>query len=514
MNTILRNGFINFLSLLVPAILMIVSMPLLTRWLGIETFGLWLICSTLLGLFGLLDFGLKETAITFIPKFLARNDAEGLESHIRSLFFLNLVIGLCSSILLFGVAKYAAIDVFGVSPDNAADTISAFRILAVGILPSLAINILSAIAMGYQQFHLSSALIVGRNILTTLGTLCFAALTGHLAPVIVFSVCASWFFLVVGLIGLHRVIPMRELFRLPSFEDFREVFSFGSLSFLANLSLLAMGVFDKIFIGALLGPMAVAFYSVPLSLVAKLEQVLVKFAQAILPRFSEVSAQGDGVSGGRNNIYDLSFSATVFISIGLGVGLIVLSEPLLTLWMGVDFCENSVWILRGLVLGYMFKMFNVVPSFILYSMRMPAKIAIAYSISGITYLLIIVFCAKYISLGFLSFASLSYAISFIILYLGIRVKLSKTLQWHAIPFLIASLLTYGLTYLMIDWLQVGDVLSILVGVITFSSIYVGSSFLLSQHIHPSKEYYEVNSLLVFGRKFLINFKSFVCSSGN
>jgi|GEM_PF-5037887 len=502
MNKLLKNGSINFLTLLVPSLLMLVSMPLLTNWLGIETFGLWVLCSTLLGLFGLLDFGLKEAAITFIPSLLAKKDAEGLKNHIHSLFSLNLIIGLFASLLLFVVAEYAATEVFHVQPKNTADTVLAFRVLSLGILPSLTINLFSAIAMGYQHFHLSSTLMVGRNILTTLGTLYFAALTGSLAPVIIFSVCVNWLCMLAGMAGLHRAVSLRMLLSIPPAKNFREVLSFGSLSFLTNVSSLAMGVFDKIFIGALLGPTAVAYYSVPLSLAARLEQVLVKFAQALFPHFSEVAAQKGDPASGSSRIYDLSFSATLFIGIGIGAGIIALSGPLLTLWMGEGFAKKSTWILRGLIVGHMFKMFNVVPSYILYSLRAPSKNFISYSLSGLIYIITIIVTARHVSLGLLSFSSLAYAVSFLLLYRGIKGNLNKGLKWHAISFLMASIPAAGLTSVIINQYRGHYAISTLLGGIAFSALYVGGCLLLPRYILPQERRGELNAALALSGEFM------------
>ena len=83
--TIFKNGLYNVGAMVVPAILLLVATPLMVKWLDLERYGLWVLCSTLLGLFGLLDFGLKETAITFIPKYLQASDEGGLVRYLRIL---------------------------------------------------------------------------------------------------------------------------------------------------------------------------------------------------------------------------------------------------------------------------------------------------------------------------------------------------------------------------------------------------------------------------------------------
>lgn len=491
----------NLLTLLIPTILMLASMPLLVRWLTIEVFGLWILCSTLLGFVGIFDFGLKEATISSIPKYLADSDQEGLLVFLQCVLLINLVISSIFSLILYFSADLIALKVFQVEAKSLADAASAFKILSYGIFPSIMVNTLSAIAMGYQRFDLSSSFILLRNVSITIATLFIAAKTSRLSPIIMFSVTVSWICIVLGLAVLNKVAPIVNILCSPiSMKELKKVLSFGLFSFSSNISMLSMGVFDKILIGVLFGPASVSYYSVPLSLTARAEQALVKFAQVLFPKFSEISSQNSSANNESNQIFDHSINFMIFISIGGGILVIMSAESLLTIWMGESFASQSVWILRGLMAGFLFRMISITPSFISYSLGKPSLNTIAYSLSGALYLLLIMCGSKYSDLGTLSFSSLSYIIAFLILFNGIGSKLNQNMLSHVFPFLTAGALSALLGASASNALGAVGVSSFLIAAATYSLSYLVLSFLLSylmQHFF----WQSTNSIMFFYGKY-------------
>jgi O-antigen/teichoic acid export membrane protein len=281
--------------------------------------------------------------------------------------------------------------------------------------------------------------------------------------------------MIVGFSALISLFPTKKLFlSLPTRKDFKEVALFGGYSFLANVSLLSMGVFDKLIIGVLMNPAAVALYSIPMSLVSKVEQVLVKFAQALFPHFSEIadSSSGNKLSTEKTlHVFDISIDASFFVALGAGSLLFILAEPILKLWMGADFAMQATWILRGLIAGYTIKILNVLPTYILYSQKKPAINAIAYSVSGAAYIILIALLINKVSLGALSFCSIVYLISYVILLRSISNSLQKNIVWYLFPYFVAAIIGSICVYAIIYVGFFKDVLVILVGGLVFSIAY-------------------------------------------
>jgi len=482
-NKIIKNGAINFLTLLIPALLFLVATPFLTRWLGMERYGIWVLCVTLLGLSDIFDLGLKVTAITFIPKCLTENDSDLLALRISSLLSLVAAIGLILSLILFSVSTILVTRIFSIANEYQIDSILAFKILSIGLLPSLTINLLSAIAMGYQRFDLSTALMVGRNTLNIIGTVIVVALTRQVSSVIIYMVILSWVLMFLGIGVLMSAVPAKKIFRRPTMEIIKETLSFGWFSFIFNITMLAMGVFDKLIIGALLGPIAVAVYSISMSLAAKLEQVVVKFAQAIFPRLSEIADEFCSGSERRSDsrgVCDLALDASLLVGLGTVGLLFVSTEPLLRIWMGAEFSQQATWLLRGLLLGYVMRIANIVPSYILFSQKKPKINALANSLSGFLYIGLIVLLVGKVSLGALAFSSLAYIISTIVLAVSIGKYLEKNVLWHLWPYLVSVLVSGILTSLfMLNYYKIKDINMIILSSLVFSVSYILGSYFLS-----------------------------------
>lgn len=493
MKKIIRDGSYNILTFLIPAILMIIATPLLTEWLGMERYGIWILCSTLLGLFGLLDFGLKETAITFIPKHLSSGNDESLLQHLNSLLLVNFLIGIFSSLFFYAMSSIIATRFFSISHELQAESVTVFKILSIGLLPSLSINLLSAIAMGFQRFDLSTTLIVIRNLITILGTIFIAATTKSIIYIIGYAVVVSWIFMLSGLWALTKSVPLNRLLYIPSIQQIKEIISFGGFSFITNTSLLAMGVFDKIIIGVMLSPAAVALYSIPMSLVAKLEQFFVKFAQALFPYFSKV-ANNDSISKSDNKqgrIFGLSIDASLLIGFGVGAFLFIFAEHILRLWMGADFAIETKWIFRGLLIGYIIKLFNVIPSYILYSIKKPQINALAYTISGLIYIGLLFSLIDKVSLGAISFCAIAYLISFCILAFNISKSIKKSILWHLLPYSISSVISALFISIIIIPKNMSDLFTVMVGGLFFFMVYFIMSLLFSVFIKNEVVSYRV-----------------------
>ena len=479
--TIFKNGLYNVGAMVVPAILLLVATPLMVKWLDLERYGLWVLCSTLLGLFGLLDFGLKETAITFIPKYLQASDEGGLVRYLRSLLGINFLIGLLASISLYLGSTIVATKIFSLSPQYLSESISTFRILAIGLLPSMTINLQSAIAMGYQRFDISTVLVVVRNLVTMVGTIAVAAYSRSLSEIMVFTVIVSWIFMIIGFISLSRVFPKGNVFlAIPAKREFKEILSFGGYSFLTNISLLSMGVFDKLIIGFFMNPAAVALYSIPMALVSKIEMLVARLAQPLIPHFSAIAGAEHKAklpSEKSNNAFDISVDASLFVGFGVGALLFILAEPILRLWMGAGFAGQGKWIFRGLLVGYSIRLLNIVPSYIIYGLKKPEINAIANSVAGIVYITLLLLLINKASLGVLSFASAACLITYIILINGISENLQRNVFWHSLPYAVASAAASGIVvYIIGKTTHLNDLSIITVCSLVFSLSYINIAY--------------------------------------
>jgi O-antigen/teichoic acid export membrane protein len=119
-----------------------------------------------------------------------------------------------------------------------------------------------------------------------------------------------------------------------------------------------MSYFDRFFIGAFLTMEAVAYYATPYDLVNRLWIIPGSLMPVLFPAFSAYSAdRRDELA----SLYNRMVKYLFLILAPLAAGLLVLANPLLSLWLGDEFAAVSSPILQLLALGVLVNSLAFVP---------------------------------------------------------------------------------------------------------------------------------------------------------
>jgi len=132
-------------------------------------------------------------------------------------------------------------------------------------------------------------------------------------------------------------------------------------------------------VGAVLGLEAVAYYSVIISVAAKILQLSGALTGALMPAVSSWVASG---AIRRVRAYFLRVTAAlVAFNILIASALLVLSAPLLRLWMGEAFTDHALVPFRVLIVVYALISLNAPAYYVAYGIGAPGINALA-SIAG------------------------------------------------------------------------------------------------------------------------------------
>ncbi|MDC6134242.1 MATE family efflux transporter, partial [Burkholderia gladioli] len=105
----LRNVAVNFVGLILPTFVSLVTVPAYIHALGVDRYGVVSLVWTLIGYFGILDLGMSMAAQNQISKALASGDPEQCERVFWSACWLNLGTGIVGGLLIyFGAFIYTA----------------------------------------------------------------------------------------------------------------------------------------------------------------------------------------------------------------------------------------------------------------------------------------------------------------------------------------------------------------------------------------------------------------------
>ena len=83
----------NYLKTIVGMVVVFLLMPFTIHMIGKEMFGLWSLIFSVVGLFGLMDFGFATAAVKYVAERTGAGDTEGRNSILSTLLVIYTCIG-------------------------------------------------------------------------------------------------------------------------------------------------------------------------------------------------------------------------------------------------------------------------------------------------------------------------------------------------------------------------------------------------------------------------------------
>lgn len=274
-----------------------VSIPITVRYLGAESFGVWMTISSGLSMLLLLDLGVANALTNFISQAYARDDSDRASTYATTAFAVMLVFAL----VLAGAAwliwpRLHWQSIFHLA--SASDAATAGRALAAALLlflVGLPAGLAAKILGGYQELKVANLFAASGSALNLLSMIVLVRLHAGLVALVAASSAA-----LVGsnLLCLLWIWCVHKPWLLPRLRHLERGAAWGLLrtggEFLVfQVSGLAAFNSDNLVLAHYLGPAQVTSYSVAWRLAgyAAIAQTLI--TPALWPAFSAAFASGD-----------------------------------------------------------------------------------------------------------------------------------------------------------------------------------------------------------------------------
>jgi O-antigen/teichoic acid export membrane protein len=334
---------------------MFLATPFLIRYLGIETFGLWMLVAAFVSSWGVVNLGVAPTTTRFVAVY---RDEVWL-SQVKSL----IQAGLAWALLGGGLAGGALALGSGWLANNwlknmgSQDSVKYALVVASMLLLLAQVEFTYKAAIkGFELFGLvarlelvsKSALVLTFILVAYLGM----GLSGILSAMLIFSVinCLIYGLTLSELLGRGIWLPM------VSKTMTTEIRSFAGWNWMQILSSVFFSQFDRFLIGAVMGANSLAVYSVCLQIAQQIHALPAALFSVILPIFSRRK------SNSRSNLKIILYG--VVVSLSLAIPIILFSDLILELWMGNNFSNENKILLMMLAGSYLLLSINVVPHFL------------------------------------------------------------------------------------------------------------------------------------------------------
>lgn len=380
---LLRNSLWNLTGAALPALVALATVPWLISGLGLEGFGIVTVIGAIVGYAGIFDLSLSAGAI----KYLAEHHARGDRRRFAETFWFGLafygVLGLAGGVLLFLFAAPLLARFFGVSALLQDDALLGLRLAAVGFALSQWQNYLLVVPQALQRYDRSAGSEALFGILANLASAAVAVHGGGIAGVVLARVALSganlfWLAALMGRLGM----PLAPA--LPQRDTCIALARFSGHTWLSRLASLLHQHADKLLVGALAGPVALAFYTVPSQLAGRLLGLTYRLASVIYPRVSALAATGN-----ERELRALCLDATRILGYlnFAALGMITLTgDVFLRRWVGPEFVADGYPVLLLVTAALMADSLTTIPSLIndgLGHPKITGRFAIARGLLGV-----------------------------------------------------------------------------------------------------------------------------------
>jgi O-antigen/teichoic acid export membrane protein len=242
-----RIGLIGITTLLV-SLSGIILLPILTKNLPIEEYGMWALIGVTIGLIpALVMLGLPFTMVRFLS---AAKNREEIQEGFYSIAFIVLFTSAIASLLLFLFSKPLAASLF----DN---NLTIARILSLIVFIACLNGLLLTFFRTFQQIRRYSLFLFIQTYLNV-ALVAYFVLSGYglFGAVMGLLISSSFVFLIMTFLIISEIG-----IKIPKFTRIREYLSFGIPTAPGNLSSWVVNSSDRYVIGIFLGIAFVGYYS-------------------------------------------------------------------------------------------------------------------------------------------------------------------------------------------------------------------------------------------------------------
>jgi O-antigen/teichoic acid export membrane protein len=344
-----------------PMIVALAVVPFLLQRLGQERLGVLSLVWVLVGYFSFLDMGLGRAVTVAVAAWRAQHpDERGQELQIlgsagAALGGLGLAVA-----LLLGLAACAwGLPAHFSSPQIEAESLRAVLVM----LPGLPLLLLSSILRGHME---GTGAFRSLNLVRMpTGVLLLAApcLTALVTPSLVWA-CAAILVVRAGNVLALAVLVARDMGLAPAALALAlagggdrawlgRLLSFGGWVTVSNVVGPVIVYLDRFVIGTLMTAAAVAFYSVPFDVIARLPVLVASLCSVLLPELARQAfgPAAGGMQASRRLVRKASLASAAVVAALVGFG-IALAPLALAWWLGADFADRSALLARVLLLAF------------------------------------------------------------------------------------------------------------------------------------------------------------------
>ena len=345
----LINGFYGVLDYGSYPIGMLLVAPIVLHKLGAAEYGVWMISTAVVSGGGIIASGFCDANIQRVAALRGAGATGSMADTVRSMFGINLLLGMFLAIAAWIAAPYAARHITIASLTPVRECLICLRIGSVLILVRAIESVSVSTQRAFEQYRDTVQVNTAVRILT-LSSAALLVYCGHRVSAILVSTAI---FLIAGTcLQFHQVWKLLGKTSLwPAFhpEETRLLLGFGVFAWAQSLGGILFGQLDRLMLGVYLGAVALAPYA-----------LCIQFAQPIFGLtasglnflFPYISGRATIASREELKRTVLKSFACNLLLVSSGAGMLLIFGPrLIQIWAGTEVAHSAATILPLIVTG-------------------------------------------------------------------------------------------------------------------------------------------------------------------
>ncbi|MBI4395609.1 MAG: oligosaccharide flippase family protein [Elusimicrobia bacterium] len=359
-------------------------MPMIIRVLGDRVYGVWVVVGSIVGYFGLLDFGLSSAITRFVSRAIGQGERDRLKEVTATCFYVYLAIGAVTLILTLAMAALAGR--FARHPGD--EELLRALILLTGLNFSLNIpvRVFNGVLSSHLRYDVMTWIDIGKTIVSA-GLTLFVLRAGYG----VLGIAAVQFLASQADNGL-RIRAAYRMKPAPSVSPrrfktglSRSLFGYSVYAFVGQIADMLRFRINSVVIAAFLGAQAVTHYFIAVRLMEYFMQVMLSAVGILSPVFSRYEGMKDYKSLQEKFLLTtkISVAATVF----LGGSILFFGKAFIERWMGPPY-RDAYPVLVVLTLAIATDLMQITSVNVLYGISKHKFYAYANSAEGVLNLIL------------------------------------------------------------------------------------------------------------------------------
>jgi O-antigen/teichoic acid export membrane protein len=344
------NAAFGILDYIAQPLGMLLAAPFLIHRLGLSQYGMWMLASATVGAAGLLSTGFGDATIRYASLFRGRGDWFRVNQVVGGTILINLVLSTAVALMLWAFSPYAVHHWFKIEPELQNACVKALQVgsalLVVRSIDSVFVNVLRA----FEQYRPAVEIAVCVRATTIIAAVWLVAKGQGVVSIMVATLVTATVGMILQAMAVRARVGPVPLLPAWHRNALSGLLSFGSFSWLQGLSGIVFNQADRLIIGALLGTSAVAYYSICAQAAQPIHGLVASGLHFLFPHLSARNSSANRTA--LQPLISTAFWLNAVLVLSLSIPVVLLSKPLLTLWMGPAFAHHAWLILTVLAISF------------------------------------------------------------------------------------------------------------------------------------------------------------------